>query len=107
MTPLGRAKKLFNSARGSARARGLEFTISIDDIIETLESGVCRVTGLAFDMVSTDGPWRPTIDRIDSSLGYIPGNVQIVVWLYNSAKQQYTHGDVMVLARALTQGSAS
>lgn len=103
MTYEGRAKKLLGSCRCSSRSRGLDFAIGLDDILVQLSTGHCAATGLPFDMSSTRGPFRPSIDRIDSRKGYVPGNIQVVAWMYNAAKQQYTADDVITMARALVE----
>lgn len=97
-TPEGRAAKLLRTARAMAPRRGLAFEIGIDNILPAMLAGKCQVTGIPFDMLSARGPFRPSIDRIDSSRGYEIDNVQLVVW-----------SDVVFMARNLlqAQGAAS
>lgn len=101
--PIHRARRIVRSSKQSAKSRGLAFDIDESDIIKALELGVCQVTGMDLNMTTLDkaNPWRPSIDRIDPAKGYVRGNVRIVVWLYNAAKQQYTDGDVLAMAKSL------
>jgi hypothetical protein len=48
------------------------------------------------------GPLSPSLDRIDPRFGYVAGNVHVVVWVYNRAKGDGTHEDVLMLMEALS-----
>jgi hypothetical protein len=65
--------------------------------------GTCQVTGIPFriDANRTRDPFYPSLDRIDSSVGYYKDNVQFVCTIYNIAKQEWTHEDVLILANSL------
>ena len=45
----------------------------------------------------------PSIDRINSKIGYTKENCQMVIFGYNSAKNMNAHEDVMRLAKALVK----
>lgn len=100
----GRSARLLNKARARAKQRGIICTLTHKWILERLEQGKCSVTGLPFKLGTKRGPWTPSIDRIDLTDGYTLENSQVVVWLYNAAKGDCTHEDVLVLAQALTGG---
>jgi len=62
----------------SSRDRGIEFTLSFTSYKNLLMAEKCFYTGIA--MTRTRPPTAPkstdqTIDRIDSSIGYVKGNV--------------------------------
>lgn len=40
-------------------------------------------------------PWRASLDRIDSSIGYVPGNVQFVCTMANLAKADYDQAELV------------
>lgn len=84
----GRAHFLIGRARERARKKHIPFDLTVQAIANVLEKGVCQVTGIPFDMSVYGGkrPWAPSIDRLDSSKGYVFGNVRVVVWAYNCAK---------------------
>jgi hypothetical protein len=104
--PAKRAVTMWRGARDRARAKGLEFSISQERVLAALQRGVCEVTGLQFELRAGGhfdrSPLGPTIDRIDSKHGYTEHNVQIVCWIYNLAKSNWTHEDVMLMVEALS-----
>jgi hypothetical protein len=74
----------------------------VEWIEERLTAGTCEVTGLPFGNVdSGHDPRAPSIDRLDSSLGYTPDNCRLVVWVYNRAKFIWTDAVILEMARAL------
>lgn len=53
----------------------------------------CNLTGVKFrfginELTSFQNPYAPSVDRIDSSRGYVVGNVQIVLIAINLAKNE-------------------
>lgn len=75
---------LLSAARARAKKFGLEFTITPTDIIIPEK---CPI--LDIELKVQDGrqaPNSPSLDRIDNSKGYIPGNVVVISWRANSLK---------------------
>lgn len=101
-TPSGYASKLCGSSKLSAKKHRREWDLDVVNICERVERGVCEVTGIPFKF-GAESPWKPSIDRIDNTRGYVQDNVQIVVVLYNYAKHMFCLGDLMHLAKALIQ----
>ena len=102
--PAFRAYELWKGAKDRAAIKGIEFSLSRDFVVSAVARGRCQVTGLPFDLVlkaKRMGSFSPSIDRIDPQFGYVPGNVQIVVWIYNRAKGDGSHEDVLKLMEAL------
>src|SRR3972149_2816888 len=97
----GAACYLYWNAKRRAKVENVEFSITKEWIKSVLESGKCQITGLSFAFGNGRRPWMPSLDRLNSKLGYTINNVQIVVWLYNAAKAEFSHEDVMTLAKAL------
>jgi len=65
-----------------------EFSILFDDLVW---NKVCPILGLELDYFSTKAsPNSVSFDRINSSLGYIKGNVQIISWRANNLKSNGT-----------------
>lgn len=105
-SPRGAAIQLLVAARSNARVAGREFRIRIDDVLPAFERGVCQRSGIPFtfpDGKSGTRAFAPSLDRIDNSKGYIPGNVQVVLWMYNRAKGRDRDADVLRMARALVK----
>lgn len=100
MTPKGRAQWLLIAAR--KRAGKEKVTISRESIIKAIENGVCQITGLPFDLTTPHGPYSPSLDRTNSDGDYTDENTKVVVLIYNSAKSEWHHNDVVAMARALT-----
>lgn len=83
--------------------RGIDSTLTQDDLTKLIAPMVCEVTGLQLDFEDLIGfkknPFAPSLDRVDSSLGYIHGNVQLVCWFYNHAKYEWSPEVVDLLMR--------
>ena len=71
----------------------------------------CNVSGdeMEFERGGTEwgGKWcNPrscTIDRIDSSKGYIKGNIQLVTWEVNSIKRHFDNNDFIELCKKVAK----
>lgn len=76
--------RMLHCARYRAKAKGLEFNIQESDIIIP---EVCPIlqTPLVLNNATLRGN-SPTLDRIDSSKGYLPGNVRVISHKANSCK---------------------
>jgi len=79
---------LLTTARKRAKERGLECSIKEQDI---LVPDLCPILGVklgrsrgAVDRAS------PSLDRVDSSKGYVPGNVRVISWYANKLKNDLT-----------------
>lgn len=84
-------QKWANMKNGAAR-RGHEFTISIQEAWDLFlrQNKTCVLTGLPITLNPTTlaaGANTASLDRIDSRLGYVPGNIQWVHAVINSMKQ--------------------
>lgn len=92
----------FQHARRAAEKRGIAWTISIEllDRLWQEQGGVCPLSGRPLTMKR--GNRRPSncsIDRIDSAVGYVPGNVRWVRKEVNFAKQAMTDAELIELCR--------
>lgn len=102
--PKFKAYEIWKQAKDRATMRGIEFSLSRERVERAVLVGRCEVTGLRFSFEITGkrmSPLSPSIDRINPNRGYVVGNVQIVCWLYNRAKGDGAHEDVMMLVEAL------
>jgi hypothetical protein len=77
-------KFLVYEAKRRAKINGVEFSITVDDVYLP---EFCPVLGIRLVFgTSKIRDTSPTIDRVDNSKGYIPGNVKIISWRANTLK---------------------
>ena len=94
--PARRYKEVFpgwSKILEGAKRRRLEFTIT-PDYIQSLfdkQQGRCALSGLPLKLKTRykDSEYTASLDRIDSSIGYIPGNVQWVHKHINKMKMEF------------------
>ena len=93
-----REYKLWHGAKSRAKAKGMDFDIELGDIIIP---DVCPVFGTP--LVRMDHHAAPSLDRIDSSKGYVKGNVWVISNKANMMKGNATLEELRQFARwALT-----
>ena len=82
--------KIWCSVKKRAKLKGLEFNIELEDIPEIPK--YCPVLGIEIKSNNTNAPLdsSPSLDRIDSSKGYIKGNVRIISNRANRIKADAT-----------------
>lgn len=91
-------KKLLSNAKKRAKDSGLEFSITEKDIII---SNACPYFGTPMVEHSPRGSSRAntmSLDRIDSSMGYIPNNVEVISHLANTMKSNATREQLLKFA---------
>jgi hypothetical protein len=85
------ASKAFHAARYRAKKAEMPFTLVRADMISMLvrAGGRCEVSGLPFTIdrfsAAMRRPFVPSLDRIDSSLGYTAENCRLVLFAINVA----------------------
>jgi hypothetical protein len=101
-----RLQMLLNASKQRAVLKNREHSITLEDIKELYpKDGKCPVFG--FDLEFNSEGFRetsPSIDRIDSSKGYIKDNIQIISWKANRLKAYATVEDLELLVAFLKQG---
>lgn len=89
-----------------AKKTGKELSISIEYAYSLLEKQnfKCKISGLEIELPSCDKrAWTATLDRIDSSKGYVEGNVQ---WLHkdiNTMKWDFTQEKFIEYCKIITE----
>ncbi len=79
------ARTLLRNSKYRAKRDGLRHTLTLSDIAVPSH---CPVLGVRLKTSSgRAGPNSPSLDRIDSSKGYVPGNVVVVSWRANEVKK--------------------
>jgi hypothetical protein len=82
-----------------ARNRKHDYDIDVAYLKELWEEqgGICPISGVKMKLYKNSvewskdkgNPYKPSLDRIDSSIGYVKGNVQFVCYIANMAKQSW------------------
>ena len=89
---------LFREGRRRAREKGLQFSIRLDDV-----PGIpshCPILGIPIVAGQSNlHPGSPSLDRIDSDLGYIAGNVRVISHRANVLKSNITLEQARALVR--------
>lgn len=86
-------QQAYINARGRALREGVPFTITLEDIPPC--DGICPITlepifrskGLHFNN-------SPSLDRIDNSKGYEPGNIRVISYRANSRKGDLSYEEI-------------
>lgn len=89
-------QRLFNAARSRATRLGREFSITISDIVIPTH---CPVLGV--ELKERDGQHSPSLDRINSDKGYIPGNVRVTSYRANMLKNNATVEELRLVLKDL------
>lgn len=99
-------KVIMKDAKNRAKGKGLSFDLT-DDYLSSLyrEQGErCAISGMEFDNAPqtehSRNPFAMSLDRIDSSEGYVEGNVRIVLWAINGAIAEWGGLLYLQLAKA-------
>ena len=100
------ARSYLGYLRGKAIKRKQTANAMSLDALETLwiaQKGLCALTGWPMTMELGKGtvPTNCSIDRIDSSIGYVPGNVQLVCRAANVAKSNLMPSEFLALCKAV------
>ena len=93
-------KRLLKKARERAKIYGRECTLVLDDI--TVPE-FCPLLGIPLFVGTRQVKNNsPTIDRKDSSKGYVPGNVWVISWRANRIKSDSTLGELKLMVKNWT-----
>ena len=103
---------ILGQVRNKAKARGKVFCLTLDDVKQQWDAqkGKCPYTGytLQFPSASThykkriSSPYFASLDRIDSSKGYVQGNVEFVCLAVNYAKNGFSKEQMIEFFRLVT-----
>lgn len=92
-------KYLYSLAKRRAAKKGQEFTICLSDLPEIPK--VCPLLGVPITGWSGGVGDKPSIDRIDSSKGYVPGNVWFISHRANRIKSDASADELALMAKNL------
>lgn len=95
-TPEGFITNALSGAKTRARKKGFEFSLTAEDLLYMMDSQdmKCAVSGIQMTLEASSrkkaNPFKCSIDRIDSNLGYTKDNVRLVCWAVNQMKADRT-----------------
>lgn len=95
-------RTIFNRTKASAKLRGLEFNLSLQDVVIPTH---CPYLGVQFTNIQGQGKeniyFNPSLDRIDNTKGYIKGNVEIISHRANTMKNSASINELQNFAKAI------
>lgn len=110
-------RALFNTTKRHAAGKkghqsAKDFLITHEDMLEQWErqNGVCPYTGWKLHLpINSTRAWddsadplkRASLDRIDSAIGYVRGNIQFVAQMANYAKNRFSDGQLLLFCEAV------
>lgn len=93
-------QKMIWSARRRAKNKNLEFSITAEDIVIPQ---TCPLLNIPLFKSAKTSANSPTLDRKDSSLGYIKNNIWVISHKANSAKNNLSITDLELLVKNLRE----
>lgn len=96
-------KRAFTAAKHHSKVVGRAFSISFADVLEmwSQQRGRCAITDLEMQWLPGNGvrnQFKVTMDRKDSTSGYVDGNVWLVCEWVNRAKTDMTKEQAVLFA---------
>ena len=101
------------NAKFRSTQRSREYSLTFDDVVSKwhAQKGLCALTNFPMTHVITDikdrsnfvNIYNASIDRIDSSLGYVKDNIQLVCAQVNLMKGDLTHEQMAQFCGAISE----
>lgn len=95
------ARSMWEAAKARAKREGIAFEITKADVEAVTAINRCAIFGME---LKTGGPKQDnsaSLDRIDPTLGYVPGNIQLLSLLANRMKNSATPAQLETFAAAV------
>lgn len=103
-------QKRFNYYLRNCRKRYKECTLTLNDLYEQWQkqNGICPYSGIQLKIATykhnhNDPIYTASVDRIDSSKGYIPGNIQFVSTCLNYLKNTMSDSDTRFVCKCIAE----
>lgn len=90
--------KMHYRAKARAKLAQMEFDIAVDDIEIPEECPIMGIPLATFEGSPGGRPNSPSLDRIDSTKGYVKGNIQVISHLSNQMKSSATPKQMLKFA---------
>lgn len=91
--------------KANARKRPNSIKLVEEDILYLAfrQDYKCALTNQDLNIVSKW--WKPSLDRIDSNLGYTKNNIRLVAWIVNHTKGKLTDEEFISMCNKVTTGA--
>lgn len=109
INPKDRCKQLLAGAKNRANTKNLPYNLDLNYLYDVWveQDGKCCVSGIAFNL---DFPRRegkanfdaPSLDRIIPELGYVKGNVRLVIYQVNVGISSYGLENFLDLCKVIS-----
>jgi hypothetical protein len=97
---VGSKQRVFNKFKRSAKSRGLNWELSLDEMFESF-SGFCALT--AWEISIDYKNETASLDRIDSKKPYTKDNIQWVHTMVNMCKNKYDQNKFLEMCMAVAE----
>lgn len=93
--------RIFSKQRYEAQRRGLTFTVTVQDAWKVIndQQWRCALSGMQFTSGGAASRTQFSMDRIDSSKGYEPGNIQFTTLIVNLCKRNLSDPEFIDLCK--------
>lgn len=89
------ARYLWKVAQSRARKTGVEFTIQVGDVVVPTH---CPILGNEISILTASAANGASLDRIDNTRGYVPGNVAVISRRANRMKGDLSLADLEAIS---------
>lgn len=93
-------KRQLNGNKQHSKGRGFNLTVEYIQALYDSQGGKCSLTGITLEH-GGNSLRSMHIDRIDSSLGYVEGNVQLLCKFANLGKNHHSNEDVLTILQEI------
>lgn len=101
-----RAAGIYHTAKKKGVPVGFNSAAEMAAYVMSIATDKCPVFGVAFaERGKGFNRWSPSIDKVDPSLGYVRGNIQVISMMANRMKQDATPEQLHQFADWIKRGS--
>ena len=97
---------LLGTAKYRAKKESLPFDLT-HEWASARWTGYCEMSGIQFVLNKSRSSFSPTIDKVDSSLGYVQSNCRFVLFGVNCMKYTGSDSDVLKMAQGIANRAAA
>jgi hypothetical protein len=98
-----RGWSLVSGAKDRAKAKGLPFEITFQEIQAKVDAGCCEATGIPFDLTKPRAWNSPSLDQIEPGKGYTHDNTRVVIYAYNVMANVWGEIQILEVAKAILE----